>query len=223
MMAKTSLPSRRLLLGAVLGLWLVYATPSVSAPSPSALADGAAAAPDDNAVAATQVVESFQSALIRAAAEAQCAARVAPLSAAVAELFDIPGIARQVLRRQWGTLDPSARRRFAAALQELTVLGFATRFTARAAVFSPAEVQRRQGDRILVNSALQRPDDAPVRFSYLLAARNDGWAIQNVVVAGVSELSLRSAQYGDLVEREGFDALMGRMNEEIKETRALCE
>lgn len=174
-------------------------------------------------IAPATVVEAFQQALLRAAAEAACAARADQLSVAVDALFDMPAIARRVLRRHWGGLDASARRDFVDALHELTVLGYATRFTAREARFGPVEERRRQGVRVQVQSALQRPDKAPVPFSYLLATDDDRWRIVNVVVDGVSELSLRSAQYGALVQRDGFPALMDRMNRQIEETRATCE
>jgi len=173
--------------------------------------------------APVQTVAAFQSALVEAAAMAPCSARVSHLSAAVDALFDMPGIAQRVLRRHWAGLEPEARRAFVQRLHTQVALGYAANFKAHDPQFDEVQLQRQQGQRAQVQSALLRADKPPVPFSYLLASREGAWRIVNVVVEGVSELSLRSAQYGDLIDRDGFDALLDRMNGQIEETRTTCE
>lgn len=210
------------LLGAL--LWISVAA-SIAVTTP-AHAEAQADAPADKMRPGSEPVETvarFQAALAEAAARSGCTARATHLSTAVAGLFDMPGIARKVLRRHWSDLDLASQQRFVRHLQQSTVLGYAAHFTAREPRFEAPQLQRRQGERAQVQSQLLRSDKEPVRFSYLLEARDDSWRIVNVLVDGVSELSLRSAQYGGLMEREGFDALLDRMNRQIQETRAACE
>jgi len=184
---------------------------------------GGATSEESAAASPEQTVAQFQSVLSAMAAQEGCATREAHIDAAVSELFDIPGIARKVLRRHWSDLEPGERRVFAEKLQALMALGFATNFKASAPTFEAPAVQRREGERAQVQSQLMRDDKPPVTFGYLLQARDGDWHIVNVVVNGVSELSLRSAQYGGVIEDGGFAALIERMNKQIRETRAGCE
>lgn len=207
-----------------LAAWLLAAWAMVGAGVSHAAEAG------DNAASAlqagespVQTVEAFQSALATAAVMEPCSARVSHLSAAVDALFDMPGIAQRVLRRHWAGLEIEARRAFVQRLHTQVALGYAANFKARDPQFDTAQLQRQQGQRAQVQSALMRADKPPVPFSYLLESRDGAWQIVNVVVEGVSELSLRSAQYGDLIEQEGFDALLDRMNGQIEETRKTCE
>ena len=45
---------------------------------------------------------------------------------------------------------------------------------------------------------------------------NNQWRIVNIIVNGVSDLALKRAEYNSLLEREGFQALIAKLEEQIR-------
>lgn len=174
--------------------------------------------------AAVARVDAFHAALREAAAIASCSAREAALADRVAAYFDIPGIARRLLRGTWSELENEQRRRFAQKLQALTASGYSANFDDPEALrFTGAELRREEGERVVVHSTLIRGDEArALGFDYLLEPVKGSWRITNVSVEGVSEMTLRAAQYGQVARESGLETLLARMDEQIRQTRRGC-
>ena len=54
-------------------------------------------------------------------------------------------------------------------------------------------------------------------LNYLLRQTNGQWRIMNVVAQGVSDLSLKRADYTAVIKTEGFDSLINRLEKKIAE------
>ena len=54
-----------------------------------------------------------------------------------------------------------------------------------------------------------------VSLDYLLQETDGKWRIVNVVANGVSDLSLKRADYGAVIKSQGFDSLVVRLNDQI--------
>ena len=54
------------------------------------------------------------------------------------------------------------------------------------------------------------------KITYLLHHVNNQWRIVNIIVNGVSDLALKRAEYNSLLEREGFQALIAKLEEQIR-------
>ena len=138
--------------------------------------------------------------------------RYAALSAPVSELFDLETISRISLGRMWTELDPQARRDFCGLLGELIVATYADRFARYSGQqFVTLEmVATRSG--AVVRSELVRQDAAVVQLDYYF--RED--RVFNVVADGVSDLSLRRAEYTSIIGQQGYDALLREIKESIE-------
>lgn len=161
-----------------------------------------------------QVVESFHLALLTSMKSGgACADRAGPLGAIVAADFDLPGIARQVIRRHWDKLDDAQRARFTASLARLVVNTYAKEFKAYAGerfeTLSSADYGT--GSR-QVRTRMTRPSGEPVAFDYLLRETAGSWRIANIVADGVSDLAVRSAQYDQVMKNEGLDSLVDKLD-----------
>lgn len=173
---------------------------------------GAAAAPP----APEQVVESFHLGLLASMkAGGACVDRAKPLRSVVEADFDLPGIARQVMRRHWDKLDDAQRQRFTAALEDLVVNTYAKNFHA----YDGQTFETRSSDDYgtgakQVRTRMIRPGAAPVAFDYLLRDSGNGWRIANIVADGVSDLAVRSAQYDAVMKAEGLDTLVKKLQEQ---------
>jgi phospholipid transport system substrate-binding protein len=41
------------------------------------------------------------------------------------------------------------------------------------------------------------------------------WEIINIIVDGISDLALKKAQYTSVIDREGFDKLVAKLNQKV--------
>ena len=49
----------------------------------------------------------------------------------------------------------------------------------------------------------------------MLKEIGDNWRIINIIANGVSDLALKRSEYTNILQREGFDALIAKINEKI--------
>jgi phospholipid transport system substrate-binding protein len=184
------------------------------------LAGGARA----DAERAVEVVERFHAALIEAMQDGPdlgFAGRRARLAGVVARSFDLSEITRLVMGRYWEQLEAAQREEMVEAFSSLTIGTYAARFDEYGGErFEILEVREGRGGRIQVRSRLVAGAGTEVRFDYLLHERGGGWRIVNVLADGVSEITLRRAEYGAILEREDVGTLVGRIEAQVRELEA---
>ena len=66
-----------------------------------------------------------------------------------------------------------------------------------------------------MHSHFDIPGDKPVKFDYMLKEKGNSWRIINIIANGVSDLALKRSEYTTILQREGFDALITKINEKI--------
>jgi len=136
----------------------------------------------------------------------------------VTATHDLPFIAHFALGRYWRKVSAAERERYVRAFTEMSIATYAERFDGysgesfRVLASEPAP----RGDR-LVRTELVKSNGETVSLDYLLRRRDDQWRIINVVAEGVSNLALKRAEYAGFVRRNGFDALMERMEAKLAE------
>lgn len=146
------------------------------------------------------------------------AGRHAQLSPVIRESFDFAFISQIVLGRYWRDLSEDDRRRMVDTFTELTLATYAARFDGYSGErFQRGEVSPMNGGRMLVRTELVSPGKEPVQLDYVLQEEGGRWLIVNVVADGVSDLSLKRADYGSVMKSQGFDSLIGRLQEQITE------
>ena len=70
-----------------------------------------------------------------------------------------------------------------------------------------------------MRTVLVKPDGEEIPLNYMLRESDTEWKIVNVVAQGVSDLSLKRADYTAVIKSEGFDALVSRLREKTAEMR----
>jgi len=134
------------------------------------------------------------------------------LEPVVGEVFAMPELTRLVLGRHWRDLDPGARERMVDLLRRLTVAEYAARFDGWSGQrFEHVSGRRLDDERQVVRSRLVDPEGEAVQLDYLLAESAGQWGVVNVFADGVSQLTLRRAEYDSVIERAGFDTLVERI------------
>jgi phospholipid transport system substrate-binding protein len=141
-------------------------------------------------------------------------ARVAPV---VANSFDFGAIARFAMGRNLKLLGAAERTRLERLLEDLSAATYADRFSGDGAQARFVFVSQRpaRGGRTVLRTRLERPGEAPVAFDYVLQETAQGPRIVNVIADGVSDLSLKRAQYAAVIRTEGVKSLLESIERQL--------
>ncbi len=168
---------------------------------------------------ARSVVERLDSRLLEVMREGDALGyqgRHARLEPVLRQSFDLPYITRLVSGRHWKGWSESQRTKMVEAFSRLTFATYADRFdTYDGEQFKVAAERPLKRQRVLVRCQLVKPDGEAIQLDYVLHRVAGQWRIVNVVADGVSDLSMRRAEYTAVIKRDGFDALITQLNNKI--------
>ena len=173
----------------------------------------------ESGATAKQVVDKFQTELIAVMKNGKqlgYAGRYGKLYGPVSDSHDLTKIARIVVGKEWEKLSEAQQQKLTDVFARLSVASYAHNFkdySGESFVFDSEEETTRGG--VVVHSHFIIPDDKPVKFDYMLKEKGNSWRIINIIANGVSDLALKRSEYTTILQREGFDALIVKINEKI--------
>jgi phospholipid transport system substrate-binding protein len=180
------------------------------------LAPAVAAAADT----ATKVVEGLHAELLFVMKQAKklgYTGRYQRLAPTVIASYDFPYISKVVVGRYWRSFTAEQKSQFIRVFSKLSIATYANRFDGysgeRFKTISGEELRR--GHR-LIKTVLIKANGEEIELDYILHQNNDQWRIINVIAEGVSDLSLKRADYTSYIKKNGFDALLRKLNEKIQ-------
>ena len=168
---------------------------------------------------AKQVVESFQTELIsvmKQGKELGFKGRYDKLSVAIAKSHDLTKIARVVVGKEWAKLSEEQQQKLVDVFSQLRIASYAYNFksfSGESFKFASEEETMRGG--AVIHAYLLIPGDKDVKFDYMLKKKGESWRIINIIANGVSDLALKRSEYTSILERDGFEALITKINEKI--------
>lgn len=143
------------------------------------------------------------------------AGRVALLQPVLGDVFDFETIARVVTGRHWAGLPADKRREFIDVFARLSTATYAENFKSHGGEkFLTRGTDARKAAQ-LVRTALVKTDGKEVSLNYLLAENAGVWRIVNVIAEGVSDLSLKRAEYTAVIGSDGIDGLIAKLNAKV--------
>ena len=195
----------------LLVFWLGLAL--VSTASAGSTAGETAGAGSVDAEAVNARVDGFHALLIEVMQTARYPDRVDALYPAVPGFFDIGTVSRITLGRTWRQLDDARKREFRGLLETLIAATYADRFDSYGGQrFERLDsIAARRG--WVVKTQLVKANGERVNLDYYFNASS----VFNVVADGVSDLSLRRADYNSIIKQQGYDALIRDIKESIAE------
>ena len=150
-------------------------------------------------------------------AESSFEARYALIEPSIDRVFDLQAISRISLGKSWRGMDEASRLRFVGLIRDLIISTYADRFGSFGGQrFETVEARQMRPGRWIVKTHLITSDGATVTLDYYL--RNE--LVFNIVADGVSDLSLRRADYAAVIERDGLEGLAGDIRRSIDEYRS---
>ena len=171
---------------------------------------------DADAAAAGEVVAAFHRALVEVLQTSEHSAREALLQPQITAAFDVHRISTISLGRTWRTLSDEQQTAFIELLTTLITATYADRFDSNSGQrFVTDEVEAVKSG-FVVRTRLTRINAEDVSLHYFLR----GGRIFNVVADGVSDLSLRRADYNSIIKSQGYEALLAHIADKIELARS---
>lgn len=168
-----------------------------------------------------EVVEKFQADLIDAmkhGKELGYQGRYKKLAESVAKSHDLIKIARIVIGKEWQDLSEAQQQKMIDVFSQLSIASYAYNFKdygGESFRFDSQEETERGG--VILHYYLVVPKEKEVRFDYMLKEKGDTWQINNIIANGVSDLALKRSEYGSILKRDGFDALIAKIDDKISQ------
>lgn len=140
--------------------------------------------------------------------------RFAQIEPVVEQTFDLPFMASKVIGRGWKQLTPEQQAEWLATFTRLTASNYAGRFVGeKGPSFETISEEDGSHGTKVVRTKLIQPDDDDVELTYRLRETPDGWKVIDCYLNGtVSEIALRRSEYGSVLRRDGFEALVTAVN-----------
>ena len=173
---------------------------------------------DDSAAKA--VVEKLHESLLMAmngGAQLGLQGREEMLAPVIESSFDFESICRIVTGRYWKSASDEQKARFTSTFKKLSVATYASNFSSFSGEKFQTEGSEADHEALIVRTTLRPAQGEPVTLNYLLRQSNEHWRIMNVVAQGVSDLSLKRADYTAVIKTEGFDSLINRLEKKSAE------
>ena len=145
--------------------------------------------------------------------------RYETLAPVLAQSFDFPLMARVALGKHWKELDKTQRAQVVNSFGRLSVATFAARFDGYGGeTFQITGEKQQRKNTVLVKNQLVKSNGERVSLNYLVRRVEGAWRIIDVFLdAKYSELALKRSEYSSVVQREGFDGLIGTIEAKIDE------
>jgi len=135
----------------------------------------------------------------------------------VLDSYDFPVVGRLTLGSHWDRLEADQRERFLEVFRRLVVGNYAAEFDSyNGQRFETVKSEKQRPGLAVVRSAFTSASGKSRRFDYQLRQDDGRWLIVNVAVDGVSDLALKRSQYTTVLRRDGFEALIERLEAKVR-------
>lgn len=136
--------------------------------------------------------------------------------ASASEHFDFHEMSKRVLGQTWRTLNTDEQAYFTAlftSLLEHAYIGKIENYSKQKVEFKNQLIR---GERAKVTTTLS-DESGTITVSYSMMLKNDVWKVYDIVVEGVSLVRNYMSQFKEILRKEGYAALLKRLEDKITE------
>jgi phospholipid transport system substrate-binding protein len=198
-----SVALRHLAVGALALAWGVAATlhTSAAADDPKAFVQGIG----------DQVVKVLQQNLPREKSGEQ-------LNAIWLQAFDVEGIARAVLGKNWKKATEEQRKAYMELFPKYVAKLYAIQFSDYSGETFVVKGSKPLSDgSTIVNAEIDRPDGEPIKLDFIVKKGAQDLKVTDVKVEGVSLLVTKRSEFDSVVAQRGIDGLIQAMRQKVGE------
>jgi phospholipid transport system substrate-binding protein len=130
--------------------------------------------------------------------------------------FDFRAMSQRTLATNWKKASADERKKFVelfSKLIESTYIGRVEAYTDEKVDFPGEKVK---GKKAVVETLILT-DTADIPINYKVYLKDGEWLVYDVVIEGISLISNYRSSYQEIVKNEGFDGLLAKMQDKIKQ------
>lgn len=129
--------------------------------------------------------------------------------------FDVPGIGQFVLGRYWRSAAPQEQQEFLRLFQEYIVQAYSARLAPYGGAPFQVTGSRPNGDEIVVNSQVARPNAQPVQIDWYLINFGGQFRVADVYVGGISMKVTQRDEFASIIQHDAgqIAGLIARLRE----------
>jgi len=138
----------------------------------------------------------------------------------VGSFLDYGELARRSLARHWDGLSAKQRDEFVSTLRQLVERSYLKQVHGNAAYNIKYDKETKNGGEADVTGVLNttaRGKKVKIALEYKMLWKAEHWVVYDVVTDEQSMLENYRAEFNKIINKEGFDALMKRMNKKLHE------
>ncbi len=144
--------------------------------------------------------------------------RYQTLAPTVMGSFNLALMAQVTVGRHWRRLSEEQKARFVDAFTRMTLVTYAARFDGYSGEHFETVSESRTAKSVVVKTALVKANGDRIRLNYILRKYGKEWRIIDVLAKGsYSELATRRSEYSSILKRQGFPALLSKLNRKVAE------
>ncbi len=194
---------RHLAVGMLALAWGAAATPrpADAADDPKALVQGIG----------DQVVKVLQQNLPREKTEEQ-------LNAIWLQAFDVEGIGRAVLGKNWKKATDEQRKAYMELFPKYVAKLYAIQFSDYSGETFAVKGSRPTSDGTVVNAEIDQPNGEPIKLDFIVQSGGQGLKVRDVKVEGVSLLVTKRSEFDSVVAQKGIDGLIQALRQKVGES-----
>lgn len=134
----------------------------------------------------------------------------------ISERFDFRAMSQRTLATNWKKLSDDQKQHFTGLFSQLienSYVGKLEAYTDESVHYPGGKVKGKKAtiDTLIITSSAEIP------VNYKLYSKAGDWLVYDVVIEGVSLISNYRSSYQEIYKKEGFDGLVARMEDKIRE------
>lgn len=138
------------------------------------------------------------------------------LKPVIEDTYDFNFITGFSIGRIWKTFDEKQRESLVTRFTTLSIATYAARFDGYGGEkFTLTSSKPLRRERLLVRTEILKTDGEIIHLDYVLRKKAGKWRAINVIANGVSDLSLKRAQYTSILRKKKFEGLIKKLDKKI--------
>ena len=142
--------------------------------------------------------------------------RYTRLGPVVAQLFDVPLMARFAVGPSWANLTDSQQRQVSEAFAHYITATYADRFDRYSGEQLEVTGQQPYGAEVIVETKIIKAKGDTVSLKYRMRQNAGSWQIADVYLDGtISQLATQRSEFHSVLQRDGVDGLIIALNRKV--------
>jgi phospholipid transport system substrate-binding protein len=141
------------------------------------------------------------------------------LNAIWLQAFDVDGIGRAVLGKNWKKATDEQRKTYMDLFPKYVAKLYAIQFSDYSGqTFAVKGTKPGANDATIVNAEIDQPNGEPIKLDFIVQSVAQGLKITDVKVEGVSLLVTKRSEFDSVVAQKGIDGLLQALRQKVGES-----